>query len=261
MDFPLLGLGTYKLTGADCEKVVHQALELGYRHIDTADAYENHAAIGRAIRSIPREQLFLTTKLYVNDLTPTRIHEAVPRFLEELKVDYLDLLLIHWPNPDVDLVQTLNTLVSLQKKGAARFIGVSNFVRFHLEALAPHHFPLFTDQIEMHPYLQRRLLVKTCREMGIKITAYRPLAKGAFEKDPVLQEIGKTYGKTPSQVVLRWLVQQDIAAIPKASTLEHLKKNIEIFDFTLSDADMRAIDQLDSGQRFCAPEGLPVYED
>jgi diketogulonate reductase-like aldo/keto reductase len=158
-------------------------------------------------------------------------------------------------------VDTLEAMLSLQKKGMTRHIGVSNFVRFHLEQLEPYHFPILTNQIEMHPYLQRKPIVETCKKMGIKVTAYRPLAKGAFEQDATMQKIGKKYGKTPSQIALRWLVQQDIAVIPKAANLQHLKDNIDIFDFNLNDKDMLEIDKLDSGRRYCDPEGMPVYED
>ena len=261
MILPFIGLGTWRLSSNECEKTISQALELGYRHIDTADVYHNHQAIGLAIKSFPREQLFLTTKIFTNDLVPSRVNDAASRFLDELKVNYLDLLLIHWPNPEVNLVETLEAMVSLIEKGITRFIGVSNFVRFHLEAIASYHFPLLTNQIELHPYLQRKSLVKTCKNMGIKVTAYRPLAKGAFEDDPLMQKIGKKYGKTPSQIALRWLIQQDIYVIPKASTFQHLKDNIEIFDFNLTDADMHEIESLDAGKRFCSPEGFPIYED
>lgn len=261
MILPSIGLGTWKLTGKECEKIVHQALELGYRHIDTADMYGNHRAVGSAIKSFPREQLFLASKISPTELLPSQVYQAVPRFLEELQVSYLDLLLIHWPNADVNMVDTLKAMVSLQEKGMIRYIGVSNFVRFHLKELEPYHFPIVTDQIEMHPYLQRRPLVETCKRMGIEVTAYRPLAKGAFEQDATMQKIGKKYGKTPSQVALKWLIQQDIAVIPKAANLQHLKDNIDIFDFNLDDDDMRKIDDLDSGKRYCSPDGVPIYED
>lgn len=258
---PVIGLGTWKLVGEECETVVQQALELGYRHIDTADAYQNHEAVGRAMRPWPRKDIFLTSKLWLNELEPRRVDESVPRFLKELKVEYLDLLLIHWPNPKVNLVETLKAMLALKEKGLTRHIGVSNFVRQHLEMLVPYKFPILTNQIELHPYFQRNLLAKTCKNLGIHITAYRPLAKGAFEQDQKLQKIGLKYQKTPSQIVLKWLIQQGMSAIPKAATYQHLKDNIEIFDFTLSDEDMKEIDNIDTNKRFCAPEGFPVYED
>lgn len=258
---PLIGLGTWRLNGQECEKVVQQALEIGYRHIDTADVYQNHQEIGRAIQNWPRNQLFLTTKLFVNDLIPERVYESASRFLNELKVNYLDLLLIHWPSPNVNLIDTLKAMLQLKEQGIVRFIGVSNFVRSHLKVIDTHQIPILTNQIELHPYLQRKMLVEECKKLGIIVTAYRPLAKGAFEKDLLMQKIGKKYGKTPSQVSLKWLIQQDICVIPKASSLQHLKDNFEIFDFKLSNKEMQEIDHLDSGKRFCTPEGLPLYED
>ncbi|MES2200470.1 MAG: aldo/keto reductase [Chlamydiota bacterium] len=261
LKMPLIGLGTWKLYDEECEKTVNTALDLGYRHIDTADEYKNHKAIGKAIKSFPREDLYLTTKVAVHDLLPSQVNEAVPRFLKELQTDYIDLLLIHWPNPDVDLVKTLEAMLLFQKQGLVKSIGISNFVRFHLEMLEPHQFPILTNQIELHPYLQRKALVALCKKMGITVTAYRPLAKGAFEKDPTLQKIGKLHGKSASQVALRWLIQQDIAAIPKAATLRHMKDNLDIFDFSLSESEMLQIEKLDQGKRFCSPEGMPIFED
>lgn len=261
LKMPLIGLGTWKLHGKECEKTIQTAFDLGYRHIDTADEYQNHETIGKATQNLPRKELYLTTKLSVRDLLPNQVKAAVPRFLEELKTDYIDLLLIHWPNPDVDLVETLETMILFQKQGLVKSIGVSNFVRFHLEMLKPHHFPILTNQIELHPYLQRKALVALCKELGIAITAYRPLAKGAFEEDPILQEIGKAHNKSASQVALRWIIEQDIAVIPKSSSLKHLKDNLDIFDFSLSPSEKLQIEKLDQGKRFCAPADKPVFED
>ncbi len=261
LKMPLIGLGTWKLYEEECEKTVKTALELGYRHIDTADEYQNHEAIGKAIKSWPRKELFLTTKVAVHELLPNQVNAAVPRFLKELQTDYIDLLLIHWPNPDVNLIETIKAMIPFLEQGLVKSIGVSNFVRSHLEMLAPYQFPIFTNQIEVHPYLQRRSLVAMCKKMGITVTAYRPLAKGAFESDPILQKIGKVHEKSASQVALRWLIQQDIAAIPKAASIKHLKDNLDIFDFTLSTSEMLEIEKLDQGKRFCAPAGMPIFED
>jgi 2,5-diketo-D-gluconate reductase B len=250
---PLVGLGTYRLQGKECEKIIQQAFDLGYRHIDTADVYENHAAIGKAIQRLPREDLFLATKIPMQDLAPSNVKKDVPRFLKELKTDYIDLLLIHWPNPGIKLHTTLDAMMTFVEKGLVKHIGVSNFVRSHLKEIAPYHFPILTNQIELHPYLQRKLLVAACKKMKIAITAYRPLAKGAFEDDPTLKAIGEKYGKTPSQIALRWLVQQDIAVIPKAGTLRHLKDNIDLFDFSLTKKEMTVIEGLDQNKKYCLP--------
>lgn len=258
---PAIGLGTWKLRGEECERVVREAIELGYRHIDTADSYENHREIGKAIDPSIRNQIFITSKLWMDQLEPKEVERTLNRFLEELRTDYLDLLRIHWPNPAINLAETLKAMVLLQKKGVVRFIGVSNFVRANLEDLKPFHFPIYTNQIELHPYFQRRLLVEKCKEMKIKVTAYRPLGKGVFEEDAVIQKIGKRVEKSPSQVVLRWLIQQGFIVIPKASSGQHLKDNLNIFDFQLSDHEMKLMDELDEGTRYCAPNGLPVLED
>jgi 2,5-diketo-D-gluconate reductase B len=258
---PQMGLGTWRLNGQECIDTVQLALELGYRHIDTADVYDNHREIAKAIRSWPRQELFLTTKIFTQDLDPDRAREATFRFLDELQVAYLDLLLIHWPTADANLVETLTAMNELKEQGVTRLIGVSNFVRSHLELIEPYHFPIATNQIELHPYLQRRLVADTCQKMGIHITAYRPLAQGAFEEDPVMQQIGKKHQKTPSQIALRWLVQKGYAVIPKAANVQHLKDNLHIFDFSLEKEDVKKIDDLDAGRRFCAPSGLQIFED
>ncbi len=257
---PLIGIGTWQLRGKECEKVVRLALDLGYRHIDTADVYENHEAVGLSIKSYPRHEIYLTTKLSIDDLLPDDVLKAVPRFLKELDTDYLDLLLIHWPNPKVDLVKTLETMLIFKNQGIVRSIGVSNFNSALLETLAPFEFPIATNQVELHPYLQRKPLVTTCKKLDIPITAYRPLAKGAFENDVILSAIGKAHNKSASQVALKWLIQQDIAVIPKAGSFDHLKENLAIFDFTLSDLEIEEIRKLDRGQRFCAPKDFPILE-
>ncbi len=256
MKLPFIGLGTWRLYGAECENTVKTALNMGYRHIDTADVYQNHLEIGHAIKAFPRNEIFITTKLFINDLTKNRIEALVPKFLNELGTDYLDLLLIHWPNEEIDLASTLNAMQ--EQKGVKR-IGVSNFVRSHLPILKK--FPILTNQIEMHPYLQRRDLIQAYKEAGIGITAYRPLAKGEFEKDETLNAIGKKHNMTASQIVLKWIIDQDISVIPKAANPKHLKENIEIFDIILSPQEREQIDALDRGARFCAPEGLPVLAD
>lgn len=257
---PLIGLGTWRLYGSECERTVKQALDLGYRHIDTADIYENHSEIGKAIKGFPRDQLFLTTKLATTNLHPNKVREVTIRCLKELGVNEVDLLLVHWPEPDMDLPKILQAMLTLKEEGLAHFIGVSNFVRSHLKEIEPYHFPILTNQIELHPYLQRNTLVSFCEKMGITITAYSPLAKGAVETDPVLKKIGKKYGKSPSQIVLRWLIEKNIAVIPKASSLKHLKDNFFIFDFCLDANDHKEILQLDKG-KFCSSESFSDFED
>lgn len=260
-EIPLLGLGTWQLSGEDCERAVQTALELGYRHIDTADVYQNHEAIGRAIKNFPREQLFLTSKILIRDMEPEDVAPYVDRFLDELQIGYLDLLLIHWPKLDGSHQDFLSEMMELKRLGKVQRIGVSNFVRFHFDELESFHFPIMNNQIEMHPYLQRKLLVAYAKKHQIPLTAYRPIAKQAIVEDSVLIQIGKKYGKTPVQIALRWLIGQDIVVIPKASQKAHLEENIEIFDFALDDEDFALIATLDRDERFCKPGNLPLYDD
>lgn len=251
---PLIGLGTWRLHGQECESIVSLAWDLGYRLIDTATVYENHHAIGRAIRKYPREKLFLISKIADSDLEPRQVHLAVPRILRELQIEYLDLLLIHWPVPKWDMAKTLEAMLVFQKQGLLKAVGVSNFVRSHLKNFSS--VPILINQIEMHPYLQRKILVDYCLAQGIQIMSFRPLAKGAFEQDSLLNEMGQKHGKTASQVALRWLVQQNIVAIPKASSIDHLTANLDVFDFQLSDAEMQRIQNLDVGKRYCTAHSL-----
>lgn len=247
MEIPKIGLGTWKLTGKECEETVRKALDLGYRHIDTADVYQNHQEIAKAIKGFPRKELFICSKIMGDDLDPKRVKKATLRFLDELETNYLDLLLIHWPLPGMDIVETVRAMMAVQEEGLTKLIGVSNFVRSHLQLL--EGFPIATNQIELHPYYQRRALVAMCEKMGISLTAYRPVAKGAFETDQTMLKIGRKLGKTPSQIALKWLLQKGYIVIPKASNLKHLKDNISL-DFELSPEEMETIDHLEKGQRY-----------
>ena len=190
---------------------------------------------------------------------PKQVRDAVPRLLKELQTDYIDLLLIHWPDPALDMSKTLEAMAAFQEKGELRAIGVSNFVRSQLRQCA--RFQILANQIEMHPYLQRKALVSYCKKEAIGIVAYRPLAKGAFEEEPILQKIGTAHGKSASQVALRWLIQQDIVAIPKAADQSHLKANLDIFDFRLTREEMGTIRKLDIGRRYCLPPVSTQMED
>lgn len=247
---PAIGLGTWRLFGAECEQSVKLALQLGYRHIDTADYYDNHVAIGHAIKGFPREELFLVTKILGQDLHPNHVRKNCNRFLQELNTPYLDLLLIHWPSPDVPAEQTLEAMVKLIDQQLVRYIGVSNFTIAHLQEIEKRRFPILTNQIELHPQLQEIALVDYCQQKGIIVTAYRPILKGDVNKQPLLNELGAKYKKTPIQITLRWIFQRNIVSIPKASSKEHLQENIAIFDFSLSKEEMKAIASLDIGKRY-----------
>lgn len=260
---PALGLGTYTLKGQACEEAVADAIAIGYRHIDTARAYENEQAVGQGIRNsgIDREELFITTKLWYTDLMRADVLRATANSLRQLQTDYVNLLLIHWPSDDIPLKETLEALMEVQKQGQARLIGVSNFPPSLLKK-AFDMAPIVCNQVEYHPYLGQSALINIVREHGAMLTAYSPIAQGAAQEDATLQAIGKHYGKSPSQVALRWLMQQDnVAAIPRASSHEHRVANFDIFDFSLTDDEMEQIYNLSRRERLVNPHWAPVWDD
>ncbi len=243
---PSLGLGTWRLTGEECTKAVERALALGYRHIDTAQVYGNEGEVGRGIQSsgVDREEIFLVTKVWTSDFSYERTVQSTRESLRKLCTDYVDLLLMHWPNPSVPLEETLGAMRELQEEGSVRHVGVSNFPPSMVEEAA-QHATVFCNQVEYHPYRAQDGLLEQAREMDYLLTAYSPVARGAVLNDGTLLEIGKAHGKTPAQVALRWLIQQEkVAAIPKARSEDHLKSNLDVFDFELSDEEMERIFEL-----------------
>lgn len=242
---PTLGFGTWPLKGEECRLGVEDALALGYRHIDTAQGYENEAEVGQAMKrsGVPRESIFLVTKVRPGNFTYDKTLSSSYESLEKLDAGYIDLLLLHWPNPDVPLAETLRAMRKLQDEGIMRHIGVSNFSPTLVHEAA-QHATIFCNQVEFHPYHPQRELLAQAKQMDYLLTAYSPVARGKVMSDPVLQRIGATHGKTPAQVALRWLAQQGASVIPKAGSNEHRRANLAIFDFSLSDAEMTAIDAL-----------------
>lgn len=251
---PALGIGTWKLKGSQCTEIVQEALHLGYRHIDTADMYQNHQAIAPAIQRYPREELFITSKIYQHEAAFDQVIPSTERFLEELKTPYLDLLLIHWPDPEKPMMLTLEKMVEAQHKGLIKHIGVSNFSSKQLESVSDGQFPILTNQIEMHPYLTQDKLYNYCQSKGIIITAYRPLGGGVLKNDPLIDSIAQKHKRTPSQTILRWLIQKGTVAIPKSAHPERLRENMETFNFELSDNEMQEIATLNQHRRFCQPD-------
>lgn len=260
---PALGLGTWQLTGDECTRSVLAALEEGYRHIDTAQMYENEEEVGHGIAQsdVPRTDIFLTTKILPDNLAPADVTTSVSRSLERLRMEYVDLLLIHWPSREVPLEETLDAMVDLQSRGWARHLGVSNFTP-SLVKQAAAHAEIVCNQVEYHPFLSQDDLVEQARKMGHMLTAYSPLARGKVLEDPTLKAVGEAHNKSPAQVALRWLIQQDsVAAIPKASSDEHRRANLDIFDFQLSDDEMGAIHSLRRNERLInPPEFAPAWE-
>ena len=246
---PLIGLGTWDLRGRACARMVEEALKLGYRHIDTAAMYSNEEAVGEGLRAsgVPRDQVFITTKVWSSDLRARDFERSTHDSLKNLKLPNVDLLLIHWPNSSVPLKETVGALCKMKREGFARHVGVSNFDQRLIEqAVALATEPLVNNQIELHPYYDQSKTITASRKAGMTITAYSPIARGRVSGDAVLSRIGSAHGRSAAQVCLRYLVQQDIIVIPKTSRSERLKENMAIFEFGLTPAEMKAIAALAS---------------
>jgi len=262
-DIPRLGYGTWLVTGQDATDGVRDALEIGYRHIDTARAYENEAEVGEGIAAsgVDRGDFWLTTKIWLDDYEPARLKRAAEDSLQQLRTDYLDLLLLHWPSAYVPVEHSLQAMRELQEEGKIRHLGVSNFpVGTLARALAIA--PLLADQVEYHPFLAQDALLALARQHDLTITAYSPLAHGKVVGHPELTAIGEQYGKSAGQVALRWLLDQpNVTTLPKASSHERRVENFEIFDFTLSDADRERIAALPKDVRTANPSWAPDWSD
>ena len=249
---PWLGLGVlYMDEGGTVETAVGWALEAGYRHIDTASIYGNEAGVGRAIQQsdVPREKIFITTKVWNSDQGYDATLRAFDASLERLGTDYVDLYLVHWPVADL-YRETWRALETIYDTGRARAIGVSNFLVHHLEdLLETARIVPMVDQVEFHPYLQLPDLQAFCRSHHIQMEAWRPIMKGKVMQIPELIELGEKYGKNPVQITLRWMIQRGVVAIPKSQRKERIISNADIFDFEIEDEDMALIDSLDRGER------------
>ncbi|MBR0894632.1 aldo/keto reductase [Bradyrhizobium tropiciagri] len=241
---PAIGLGTWELRGRICARIVEQALRLGYRHVDTAQIYDNEREVGEGLRAsgIKRDDVFVTTKIWTTHFMAKDLERSARESLARLRLTEVDLLLLHWPNPQVPLAETLGALARVKQAGLARHIGVSNFnVALIEEAVAACPESLACDQVQYHPYVAQADVIEACGRHGMAFVAYSPIAKGRVKGDRALARIGDRYRKTAAQICLRWLVQQNVSAIPRTSKLERLQENIDIFDFELSDADMAEI--------------------
>jgi diketogulonate reductase-like aldo/keto reductase len=239
---PVLGLGTWQLRGRECQEAVRTALTMGYRHLDTAEMYGNEAEVGAGLRDsgVAREEVFLTTKVWPEHFRAPALRRAADESLRRLGVQQVDLLLLHWPSSDVPLAETVGALNEVAAQGKARAIGVSNFSPALLqEAIALSAAPIACDQVQLHVLNPQTALRQRARALGISLTAYSPLAKGRLAAHPLLTRIGEQYGKSATQVALRWLIQQEgVSVIPKATGEAHLRANLELFDFTLDGDDL-----------------------
>ncbi len=241
-----LGFGTWQITGRDCQAVVEAALAIGYRHIDTAQAYGNEYEVGRALSTsgLDPEEVWVTTKVSTSNMRRDDVLRSGRNSQQRLGIGRIDLLLIHWPSRDVPLAETLEAMQQLQDEGVTRYIGVSNFSESQLVEAA-QMAPILCNQVEYHPFTEQRRLRSAIARMDLALVAYSPLARGRVVGERTLKRIGGEYGKSAAQVALRWLLQQkNVAAIPKAQSREHAASNFAVFDFDLSEEHMAEIDAL-----------------
>jgi diketogulonate reductase-like aldo/keto reductase len=244
---PAIGLGTWELRGRACARIVEQALRLGYRHIDTAELYENEREVGEGLHAsgVPRGEVFVTTKVWPSHFARHDFERAAKDSLVRLRLTEVDLLLLHWPSKRIPLAETVEALCRMKAAGVTRHIGLSNFTPPLLdEAVRLSSEPLVCNQIELHPFLDQSETVAASQRHGMAIVAYSPIARGAVKNDSVLATIGKVHGKSAAQVSLRFLVQQGFSAIPRTSKLERLSENLAVFDFELSPREMAQISAL-----------------
>ena len=254
---PLLGLGSWDLRGEDGIRAFKAALDMGYTHFDTADLYENQPELGEAVKGWDRESLFITSKVQREHLHYDDAIAICEKALRELKTDYLDLYLIHWPNPDIPMEETFDALHSLVQQGKTRSIGVSNFTPQRLEeAIAVSPSPIVNNQVEFHPLLYNQELLAFCNMQKVSVTAYSPLARGKVHSQPVIMEIAAKYERTTGDVTLRWLVQKGLVIIPKAASEKHMRANMQVFDWELAPEDEARIDAIEEHVRLVAPEHI-----
>ncbi len=245
---PVLGLGTFKVPNDQVYHVVRQALDLGYRHIDTATYYNNEEGVGRAIREsgVPREEIFVTTKLWDTDHGKKEALAAFARSLELLGMDHVDLYLVHWPRGERH--ETWRAMERILEEGGARAVGVSNYTVRHLEeTIGRSPVVPAVDQVEFSPFLYQKELLSYCRSRGVVLEAHSPLARGSRLNDPRLLELARKYERTPAQMMLRWVVQKGMVVIPKSVHRERLVENAAVFDFSLSAEDERYMDSFHEG--------------
>lgn len=263
-NIPQIGLGTWQLRGDVLARAVETAAEAGYRHFDTAQRYENEAELGAALRatSLPRDSYFLTTKVWYTDLAAPALLASAEASLEKLGVGEVDLLLVHWPSPDVPLAETMGAMCEAQRRGYTRHIGVSNFSAKLMErAIALADLPLVANQCEYHPRLDQSGLIETCRQHDMAFVAYAPIGSGRLLADPVIAEIAAANERSSAQIMLRWHLQQGVVAIPRSSNPDRIRENIALTDFSLSSDEMMQLSALStSGNRIFDPDFVAGWD-
>jgi 2,5-diketo-D-gluconate reductase B len=261
---PQIGLGTMTLKGDVCVQAVKTALQMGYRHLDTAAFYGNEAENGEGMRQsgVRREDVFITTKVRENNLMPDAFQRSLDQSLANLRLPYVDLLLIHWNNKDIPFRISIGALCKAKKDGKAKHVGVANFTTSMLdEAWAVTTEPLVCNQIEVHPFINQDKVLAACRKHGMAVVAYVPIARGKVPGAETLERIGRAHGKSAAQVSLRYLIQLGCIPIPRTANPSHMKENLEVFDFSLSDAEMAELKKLNATHmRVVNPPHAPVWD-
>jgi len=257
---PQVGFGTWRLWGGEGIAAIGAALKMGYRHLDTADYYENHAEVATAMADYDREEVFLTSKVWPDDLRHDDLIAACERNLQELRTEYLDLYLLHWPNPAIDMAESLGALGELVERGLVRSVGVCNFVQARLaEALEISSVPISGHQFELHPLLYQRELVDFCQGEGVAVTAYCPIARGAVYENETVGDIANETGRTCAQVSLRWLLQKGCVVIPRSSKISHIEENLDILDWELTEDQVARIDAIPERRRLIRMDGYDEF--
>ncbi len=251
LSIPAIGFGTWKLKGEEGRQAVQTALEVGYLHIDTADRYGNHKEVAEAIKAsgVARSEIFLTSKVWRDNLHAADLLADVDRFLVELDTDYIDLLLIHWPNKEIPITETMAALDKCRQAGKVKAIGVSNFTKRHIEDALATGVNIVNNQVELHPSFNQADLRAFCKEKNIVVTAYSALSSGNMES-PLIQSLGEKYGRSPAAIILNWVVSRGVVALCKSVTKERMLDNLTATDFIIEPDDLQKIDELEQGPRF-----------
>lgn len=254
-EIPVLGLGTWQLKGDECAQAVKTALSVGYRHLDTAAVYDNQETIGQTLKELEfnREDLFITSKLWLGNYTQDKVYGACEKTLKDLQTDYLDLYLIHWPDRSIPVSETLNAMQELKNQGLIKAIGVSNFNTHHLQDALKTGVEIGNNQVEFHPSLYQEDLKDFCDQNKIVLTAYSPLAQGEDLKLELIKNLSKKYGKSPAQVVLNWILSKNMVAIPRSANPNHIKDNFKTLEWQIDKKDLKKIDKLNKNNRILEP--------